>query len=384
MRREPNPPTSPDRVRRRALGGIAVIGTLGFVSRGHARAGSRSDTAWISSCAQLPHGFALARLPDLTTGARIIHADPVPIRGHAIAINPLRSRAIAISRRPGRTAWVMDLHESRRLARFNAPNERHFQGHAVFSADGKVLYTTENAYEARCSVIGIWDTNNWQRLDEFATHGVGAHALQWMPDQKTLAVCNGGILTHPDFPRRKLNLDTMAPSLVYLDATNGKRIDEYRPAHHQLSIRHLDVHPDGTVVLAMQRQLSNGPAQALLARHRGETSLVTATLARPMSWHAFNGYIGDVCFAPDGKWAAFTSPRGGVLGFWDIAANRVAQIEVMADVCGIGFDRSNQVFLASAGSGEVRTYRLRDSRWRPVQVQRFPGTRWDNHLSFIG
>ena len=39
-----------------------------------------------------------------------------------------------------------------------------------------------------------------------------------MSDGRTIAVANGGIATHPDFDRVKLNLATMEPSLVRLDA----------------------------------------------------------------------------------------------------------------------------------------------------------------------
>lgn len=359
--------------------GIAPVGSPAL-----ARTQTPDATTWISSCGRGRRQYALAAVG----GAGRYDADgpqaiPLPVRAHAMAIHPTRKQAVAMARRPGTMAWVIALPLRTQAALLRTPRERHFLGHAVYSPDGKTLFTTENAYNEQRSVIGLWDTDTWQRIGELPTHGIGAHALHWMPDNQTLAVCNGGILTHPAFPRKKLNLDTMQPSLVYLDARSGQLIDEYRPAHHRLSVRHLDVSHDGTVVLAMQMQQADGTARPLLARHRGEPALVSTEIAEPLSWHLFNDYIGDVSLSADGQWAGVTSPRGGVLGFWHVAENRIVQLDPIADVCGIGFDPANGSFLASAGTGSASTYRLDESRWTLTDRKQFAGFQWDNHLSIL-
>ncbi|MBV6657419.1 MAG: DUF1513 domain-containing protein [Devosiaceae bacterium] len=60
-------------------------------------------------------------------------------------------------------------------------------------------------------------------------------------DGHTTVVANGGIHTHPDYPRQKLYLPTMAPSLAYLDVETGDLVDQVsKPSElHQLFIRHL-------------------------------------------------------------------------------------------------------------------------------------------------
>ena len=47
---------------------------------------------------------------------------------------------------------------------------------------------------------------DFARVGEFPTHGVGPHELLLLGDGRTLAVANGGIETHPDFGRAKLNI----------------------------------------------------------------------------------------------------------------------------------------------------------------------------------
>ena len=108
------------------------------------------------------------------------------------------------------------------------------------------MYTTENAYtqipgSSQRGVIGIYDiADNFRRLGEISSYGIGPHQLGMLSDGKTLVVANGGILTHPLRCREKLNLDTMKPSLTYIDSSSGDLVDQFYPGHHQQSIRHLD------------------------------------------------------------------------------------------------------------------------------------------------
>src|SRR3546814_3241530 len=121
-----------------------------------------------------------------------------------------------------------------------------------------------------------------------------------LPDGHTLAVCNGGIRTHPDFPRAKLNLATMRPSLAYIDRHKGRLIAEARwpDDRHQLSIRHLDVAADGTVAVGMQYKGPKGDVMLLVALHRGAGALVP--LAMPEAVRLGLGqYIGPVAFDGD-------------------------------------------------------------------------------------
>ena len=77
-------------------------------------------------------------------------------------------------------------------------------------------------------MIGIRDAEDgYRQIGEFASQGIGPHELVLMPDGGTLAVANGGIRTHPDNDRAMLNLDTMQPSLAYLDLASGRLRDAF-------------------------------------------------------------------------------------------------------------------------------------------------------------
>lgn len=87
---------------------------------------------------------------------------------------------------------------------------------------------------------------------EFDSGGIGLHELLWMGSGRTLVVANGGIATHPDQPRRKLNLDTMQPNLSLLDAASGRLLDQAPALNSQASLRQLARTDEDEVVVAMQ------------------------------------------------------------------------------------------------------------------------------------
>ena len=74
--------------------------------------------------------------------------------------------------------------------------------------------------------------------------------------------------THPDFERRKLNLPSMAPNLAYIDARSGRLLERVVPPHHQLSLRHLALTPDDTVIVGAQYQGAETDDHPLVFAHK--------------------------------------------------------------------------------------------------------------------
>src|SRR3546814_15076240 len=96
-----------------------------------------------------------------------------------------------------------------------APDGRHFYGHAVFDRAERLLYTTENDYEAGRGVIGVWDADaGYARAGELDAHGIGPHDLALGPDGRSLVIANGGLLTHPASGPPHLTPSTLDPTLV--------------------------------------------------------------------------------------------------------------------------------------------------------------------------
>lgn len=366
----------PDR-RRRALlaGGLAALVTV-VLPPGRVRAAAPA-TSYLGCHADGDGGHRVAAFDG---AGRLLFSSPLPGRGHGIAVRPGGDECVVVARRPGRFLRVLDLADGRLRHGVDAPAGRHCQGHGVYGTDGRLLYVCENDYEAGRGVIGVYDaTAGYRRVGELPSHGVGPHELRLLADGRTLAVANGGILTHPDYGRAKLNLDSMAPSLALVDVGDGRLLADHRLPRelHQLSIRHLDVRGDGTVAIAMQHQGAPSERVPLVGLARPGKG-ITLLEAPPEVTGRMRNYCGSVAFDVAGEHFAVSSPRGGLTTLWSAAGDYLGHVD-LADGCGVAPSGAGG-FVLSSGGGRV----LRISDGRALADHRFAATRWDNHLTALG
>jgi uncharacterized protein len=340
----------------------AMVGPLRAV---HAAGG----LSYLVGCRSSADGRHAATLFD--TGGRVLMDVALPARGHGIAVNHRGDTAVVLARRPGDFMVVIDLVGRRVLQRLRTPADRHLFGHAVFSPDDRLLLTTENDFERGEGRIALYAADDgFRRVDEYASHGIGPHELALLPGGDVLVVANGGILTHPDMPRAKLNLDDMRSTLSYLQLSDGRLLADYPAPSQRLSIRHLAVAADGRVACVTQYE---GPGQdrpPLIALHVPGSDPTWLTAPAPIQ-AAMRNYCGSVAFDIEGRHFAVSSPRGGLVTHWSANGDYVGKTR-QADVCGIAPARYGLWF--SDGHGGLRQAAEGSRRT-------FEDTRWDNHLA---
>ncbi|NOD35369.1 MULTISPECIES: DUF1513 domain-containing protein [unclassified Ruegeria] len=313
------------------------------------------------------------RLAGLNEQGETLFSVPLPARGHAAAAHPFKAQAVAFARRPGTFAVVVDCATGAQIAQLTAPEGRHFYGHGTFSPDGTTFFATENNYEAGIGVISVWNADSFVRIAEFPSGGVGPHDMRLMPDRQTLVIANGGIQTHPETGRTKLNLPVMDPNLTYL-SLSGTFLEQISlPRYlHKNSIRHLAVRQDGLVGFAMQWQGSTSEHPPLLGLHRlGEAPRLLSAPDKDQSM--LQGYAGSVAFSADGTAIAITCPRGNVLHQFDVTNGTFANAHALEDVCGLGAGSDGLVF--TTGTGLFGTL----TGLSPM-IRAHAHCQWDNHL----
>jgi len=323
--------------------------------------------AYLAAAKEPLGGYALF---GLAASGQDVFRIPLPDRGHAAAAHPHAPEAVAFARRPGTFALVIDCVSGRVTHRLDAPEGRHLYGHGAFIAAGDVLATPENAWETGEGRIGLWSRREgYRRIGEIASGGMGPHDILRLKGD-VLAVANGGIRTHPDRGREKLNLDTMRPNLAYLDADLGVlEVVELDADLHRNSIRHL-AERDGTVAFAMQWQGELPDPAPLLGLHRRGAApvLCTADLAEQM---AMEGYAGSVAISSEGR-VGITSPRGARLHVFDSDGRFVASHR-QPDICGLAAGAGG--FFATDGLGHVLS-----ERGGALALAATSARAWDNHL----
>ncbi len=350
--------------RRHFLGGLLAAGLIPMPTWADAGA-----PVYLSAAAKSDGSFVLCGIGDAFD---IVFEIALPARGHAAAAHPIRPEAVAFARRPGTFAIVINCVTGEQKAALDAPRGRHFYGHGAFSADGNWLFTTENDYEAGRGCIGVWDVvHGYRRAAEFDSGGIGPHDIRRLPGSDTLVVANGGIDTHPESGRTKLNIATMQPNLAYI--TDGTVVETVMlPAGmHKNSIRHLAVSGSGDVAFGMQWQ-GDGPVAALVGQHRQGAEMVVFD-ASGQQVRALNGYIGSIAYSQDGKTIAATSPRGGTVHFYDVDGAIFQDAKELRDVCGVA--RHAGGFAVTSGTGQIGSLTRARQNLRLIARHR-----WDNHL----
>lgn len=308
----------------------------------------------------------------------VISMIDLPDRGHDITISREAQRGVVFARQPGTFALVFDPFGNEAPQTLTSVEGRHFFGHGVFSPDGRLLYATESDFEAAQGVIGIYDaTDDYRRIGEFPTYGTGPHEMLLMPDGTTFVVANGGIETHPDYGRAELNLDTMDPSVVFIDRRDGTLIGQLRldTGLHQLSIRHTAVDAQNRVWFGCQYKGAPSDTPQLIgyATMDGEIRLIELP---PDTLRDLRNYVGSVAASADGNTIAVSSPEGDLLVAIDAENKRPVLVETLRNGCGLAADQSG--FVATSGRGEMIGIAGAE---RPQQQF---GFLFDNHMLRLG
>lgn len=316
----------------------------------------------------------------------------LPARAHHIAAHEGVGIYVVVARRPGTWLWIGDLATGDPLDVITVPEDRHLYGHGVFSRDGSRFYTTENDWRNMTGDSGLvvaWDVARqggrspvMVRRAEYPTHGVGPHELLLKADQRTLVIANGGIRTHPDRDREKLNIDTMLPSLAYIDAGTGELLERHflDEEYHQASIRHMDINAQGEVAFGMQYEGEPFHRVPLVGTHRQGENVRLLWAPEPQQGR-MSQYVGSVRFDSGGRFFATSCPRGNMIVFWDADTGDMVRTVRSRDGCGIC--AMNDGFLFTSGVGRIAHYRVADDSILELDVDALGTLFWDNHLSMV-
>jgi hypothetical protein len=352
---------------RRSFVRAAGIGFLAFLRPGALMALERADAVYASGIRAADGSFAVATV---TERGEIVDCVALPARAHGMAFSKATGRTVAFARRPGTYAMIFDPSGRDEPIVIAAAEGRHFYGHGAFSPDGRLLYASENDFDNNRGMIGLYDArNHFSRIGEYETYGTGPHDMTVSDDGRLLIVANGGIETHPDFGRTKLNLDHMEPSLTLIDAATGALIEKHGlpPEYAQVSTRHVDIDASGRIWFACQYE---GPRNTLppLVGHFGRGMDLSFVTLPDDTTRALGNYVGAIAVNRREGLVGVTSPVNGTAVTLDARTGAVLKVKSVANAAGIA---------ASAKGFAVSSY---DGVFEGTQSD----VAWDQHIVGIG
>lgn len=262
--------------------------------------------------------------------AEIVARQVVSTRPHGVSRLP-SGELLSVARRPGlwMRRWSPD--GTLRHEAWAEPG-RNFNGHVVPSADGRVLYSTEQSHDGGAGLVALRDPLTLALRDEWPTGGTDVHQLLRVGDQLFVAI--GGVPTRPETGRAKLALPTMDSSLVVFDLRTGQRRGPWRLTDPRLSLRHLAWHaPSRALGIALQSEHDEPEQRArapLLAVFDGETLRpIASPTDRP---EAGAGYAGDIAATTEGF--VLSASRAGALLGWSLRGGWLPSVP-LAEACAL-------------------------------------------------
>ncbi|CAN7568056.1 DUF1513 domain-containing protein [Pararhizobium sp. LjRoot235] len=358
---------SRDMIGRRAFLTMAGAAWAATLAPKVAFALSRTEAVYASGF-MAPNGtYGVATLSER---GEILERVPLPARAHGMTYSPVTNRAVAFARRPGTYALILAPDNSIEPIVVTSVEGRHFYGHGCFSADGRVLYATENDFAGNRGMIGVYDgTKDFARIGEFPSYGIGPHDMTLSADGRMLVVANGGIETHPDFGRIKLNLDHMEPSLALIDTQTGALIERHTMPDNlrQLSTRHVDIDADGRIWFACQYEGARNDLPPLAGSFSRGEDIRFLELPKETTV-ALANYVGAIAVNRRDGLVGLTSPKGGTAVTVDAKTGVVVRQDSLSDAAGI----------AAAAHGFIT------SSYRGQFGDAQSKVAWDQHIVKVG
>ncbi|MEL6521992.1 MAG: DUF1513 domain-containing protein [Pseudomonadota bacterium] len=284
--------------RRDILRGLAVGLGVTASTRGLAQPFDRAAYIGVETSAQTGVSRAVAFSG---SGAR---TGQVPLDFRAHGMTQHGAQIVVFPRRPGDRFVVVGTDSLAIEAVVEAPHGRHFYGHGAFTGDGHHLLVPENDLNSLQGGLGLYAVGGEvRRVGQIQLPDSGPHEIIRAPDRDLFYIALGGLMTHPDYGRTPLNLDTFRSQLLQFDFDRGS----LEPMGHWagtegVSLRHLALDTGGKVYVGGQREF--GAGQVLWrADDRGAEAIDTGEMLK--------GYVSSI--ATHGDTALVSSKDGNVV-----------------------------------------------------------------------
>jgi len=372
-------------INRRAVLGLAASGLVSLAGGAWSAVPRRSEHRYLGIRYRRTLREFVAVVAD--SAGRSLHEIILPGRGHDVVARPGTRDAVVIARRPNTFAIAFDIDGEGAPLSFRTPFNRHFLGHAAFDAEGRLLFASENDFDRGRGVIGVYDAKDrYRRLGEFPSYGIGPHQLVMASDRRTIAVANGGIFTHPDSGRAKLNIPTMKPSLAYIDIQSGQLLDRVtmpQGRRRKLSTRHLALLPGDRIAVACQDEGPRNDLMSLVGIHTPGTGIIQELTAPDAVMRTMAGYCGAITADTAGEILAVSAPRGNLVVFWHVTSVEYLGMTFIADGCGVAPGPRPGTFALTSGGGVFAIHNPKRQRGVAAPATSTPRAPWDNHLTRI-
>jgi uncharacterized protein len=235
--------------------------------------------------------------------------------GHGFAADPKAPHRGVIFEKKGPGCCEVDLASGTVVRPIATAANRAFYGHGAFSADGQLLFATENRLDAKDGLIAVRDGRTLRELGQFPTHGKSPHDCQLIDAGRTLAITNGG-------GRIDDSSAEAAPSVTFVEVHSAKLLERLTFETPRINAGHLALNRrrDLVTISAPRDGLPTSDPGGVTVRSRGSAF---ATMTEPRE--VVTRMVGEtlsLCIDEGSSVVAATNPDGNLVTFWDLESRR--------------------------------------------------------------
>ena len=241
----------------------------------------------------------------INTEQRKEHVIPCDFLPHEIIIHPEDNYTVFCFEKDGANACTIDLNSERVINSFQAADNHHFSGHAVFDGNGR-LFTIEIEQQTKQGKISIRDASTFDIFKQLPTLGLSPHDCQLT--ESTLAVSNTG----------QDATGFHQPSLVFIDIASEKLLSRLKLDDDELNAGHFDTTYDNKLVIA-SAPVDQSASEAVggVSIQSNEHSVITMTSPEDLIGRLKGEALG-ISVSPEHGIAAITHPDANLLTFWSL------------------------------------------------------------------
>ena len=260
--------------------------------------------------------------------------------GHGFTQDPTRLERAALFEKKGPGGATINLSTLEVTGSIAASPGCAFYGHGLFSIDGAKLFVVEAKLDSLAGRITVRDGQSLKVLGEVATFGTAPHDCHLVDGGKTLVVTNGGGTLDSGDP----------PSVTFIDLGAGKLLDKLALTRSHINAGHVARSDDGALVVVSAPRaglpeestvggVSLKPVSGDLVSVEGPTDVMGKLFGESLS----------VCIHEPTGIAVVTTPRAGLVTFWNISERRLVSTFAVKSPRGVTLSRDGSAFVLACG-----------------------------------
>ncbi len=240
---------------------------------------------------------------------------PMTFFGHGFAADPKAPHRGIIFEKKGPGCCEVDLAAGTVVRPIETAANRAFYGHGAFSADGQLLFATENRLDTKDGLIVVRDSRTLRELGQFPTYGKSPHDCQLIDAGRTLAITNGG-------GRIEDSSEEAAPSVTFVEVAGAKLLERLTFETPRINAGHLAVtaRRDLVAISAPRDGLPTSDPGGITVRTGGR-AFETMTEPREVVTRMVGETL-SLCIDERSSVVGATNPDGNLVTFWDLESRR--------------------------------------------------------------